>query len=50
MLKDFKTKIIAFKLPKDFKGCITNIMSNILKDKIKREGCVFIELHPFIKV
>jgi hypothetical protein len=50
MLKHFKTKIMAFKLTKDFKSYITNIMSNNLKDQIKREGGVLIELHHLIKV
>jgi len=36
MLKHFKTKIMAFKLTKEFKECITNIMSK-KRDKIKGE-------------
>ena len=39
MLKHFKTKIMAFKLTKEFKECITNIISK-KRDKIKgKEVC-----------
>jgi hypothetical protein len=41
---------MAFKVINDFKECITNIINSNLKTKIKREGGVLIELHPFIKV
>jgi hypothetical protein len=38
MFKHFKTKIMAFKLTNNLKGCTINIMSNNLKGKIKGEG------------
>jgi hypothetical protein len=41
---------MSFKLTKYFKECITNIMSNNVKDKIKREGVCSLSFIPSSKL